>query len=122
LQFADTPVADPASSTLSSILVSLPFATLKRLLQDPTLTKHITAVEVTELAHKVIEEREKRRRKVLKSKYVVTGADEVLWEETKWEESVGPNNGPHTNGLMLNRVMRHDLKEPESVDETADRA
>jgi len=116
LQFTDIPVADPASFTLSSILISLPFAALKRLLQDPTLSKHITAIEVTELAHQVIEEREKRRRKVLKSKCVGTGADELLWEEAKWEESVEPNDGSHANGLMLSRVMRHDLKEPESVD------
>jgi hypothetical protein len=119
LQFDDVPVADPSSSTLSSILVSLPFAALKRLLQDPTLTKHITAVEVAELAHQVIEEREKRRRKVLKSKYVMTGADEQLWEEANWEESVGPNDGQHTNGLMLSRVMRQDMKELESVDENS---
>jgi hypothetical protein len=122
LQFTDTPIVDPASSTLSSILISLPFAALKRLLQDPTLTKHITAVEVSELAHQVIEEREKRRRKVLKSKCVVTGADELLCGEAKWEESVRPNEAPHTNGLMLSRVMMHDLKEPEIVDETADTA
>lgn len=119
LQFADTPVADPASTTLSSILVSLPFAALKRLLQDPTLTKHITAAEIIELAHQVVDEREKRRRKVLKSKCVVTGTDELLWDEAKWEETVGPHDGPHTNGIMLNRVMRHELKESETVDETA---
>lgn len=122
LQFADTPMADPASSTLSSILISLPFAALKRLLQDPALTKHITAVEVAELAHQVIEEREKRRRKVLKSKCVMTSADEQLWDETKWEESVGPIDGPHAKKLTLSRVMRHDLKVLESVDETVDRA
>jgi len=118
LQFADTPVADPTSSTLSSILVSLPFATLKGLLQDPTLANRITAAKVVELAHQVIEEREKRRRRVLKAKCIVAGADERLWEEAKWEESVGLSDSPNANGPVLSRVMKRDM----NADETADGA
>jgi len=113
IRFGEVPLEqnsrpDFATRLLSTILLSLPFLQLKSLLEHHGLGRRLGLDNVGRVMHAVIEEREVRRLKVLKSKgsssdpASITGA---LWQNTRWEERVEPDS-QHGSGLTIVRIWR----------------
>lgn len=90
----DPPAVDADSAKFSSILVTLPFAVLEQVLQDPALVEKLGASKVVDLARAVIAEREKRRNKAAKAKGIRSSAELRLADSVNWQESFhqGENN------------------------------
>ncbi|KAL9094561.1 MAG: hypothetical protein Q9165_003120 [Trypethelium subeluteriae] len=107
IQFGEVPVEDialqsvRAAATLSSILLSLPFPVLKVLLEHYVLGGRLGWPRVVHIMRVVIDERESRRGRVLRSR--VVAADDALARNARWEESVEPSK-LHQSGF---RITRH---------------
>jgi hypothetical protein len=91
---------DFVTTTLSSILVSIPFPVLKVLLEHSGVSSRVGWPKVAEIMHLVIRERESRRQNVLASKRVAAGPDAALMENTKWWERV-EESPQHGSGFVL---------------------
>jgi len=78
---------------LSSLLISLPFHSLKHLLEHPELGQRIGWATVNELAKAVIQERESRRQRASNVRKVhasTSGTEEILWVTVDWVERIEP--------------------------------
>ena len=105
IQFGDFPpenvsMASNENIIVSSILLSLPYSVLKDVLDlvEEPISQRITKA--------IIEERERRRKKVLESKAV--GFSERyeashVWLEVGWEESVVESDSEHGSGCRMTR-------------------
>lgn len=71
---------------ISSILISLPFAALQFLFDQPGYRQKPLDHQV--IAEAVIEERENRRKLVLSAKRLKDAKDPALWDATRWKEKV----------------------------------
>lgn len=107
LSFGEGPAADPISSKFSSILISLPFAVLKQLLEDPRLVSQISAPKVAELANTVIEEREKTMTKAANAKQVTSSRKQHLEDDSEWKESVETFENGTGSGLYITRTRKN---------------
>lgn len=93
------------STTLSLILLTLPFPLLKYVLESPRLGSvegWASAKLRQKVMHTVVEEREKRRAKTFNSHNVTNEqrlAARKQWEVVGWQESVSSINGPETTIL-----------------------
>ncbi|KAF2097886.1 hypothetical protein NA57DRAFT_76686 [Rhizodiscina lignyota] len=80
------------SGVISSILLSLPFSTLERLLGVWGRSAGLSPTKPSELMQAVIDERERRRLKALRasrsSKHAHSKRDSGVWENLYWEERV----------------------------------
>ena len=107
IQFGEVPVEEITRSskiatTLSSVLVSLPFPVLKSLLEHYVLGGRLGWPKAVDLMKTVIEERENRRSRVLRHRTIIV-TDDALARNARWEESVEPSK-QHQSGF---RVARH---------------
>ena len=83
--------------TLSKILLNLPFYLLKYVLESPRLGNVEGWANNTlrqKVLHAVIEERERRRHKVLYSAYPPERTQNPLDDTVRWQEAVLPRAGP----------------------------
>lgn len=98
IRFGEIPVDDHqrpsfATTTVSSILLSLPFPLLKFLLEHPALSNRLGAETVASIMRQVVNEREVRRQKALKAHNVnhgEDGTDSTAVQNLYWEELVEP--------------------------------
>ncbi|KAJ9659919.1 hypothetical protein H2201_007179 [Coniosporium apollinis] len=111
IRFGELPLEQPArpdfvTTTLSSILVSLPFPVLKVLLEHPGLNRRITWPNVISVMRQVVEERESRRSKALNARVAPshkTDMDQAIYENLHWEERV--ESAPaHASGFKIARA------------------
>lgn len=100
----------PEYSILSGVLVSLPFAILKHVLEHASLVARLGAARVAEVMSMTVEEREQRRLRVAAQSSASSAApesamDERLWNSVRWTELVEavPMAGPESCGLQLRR-------------------
>jgi hypothetical protein len=99
IRFGEIPVDDHqrpsfAASTISSVLLSLPFVLLKCVLEHFDLAARLGSDTVASIMRQVIAERETRRTKTLKAQAAgqLDGArDESLAQNMLWVESVEPS-------------------------------
>jgi hypothetical protein len=84
----DTSASLASNLLISSILLSVPTHFLQRLSGNQLLGGRLGWENAANLLLDVVDEREGRRLKVLRSKRVIPGASSEQWEETKWEEAV----------------------------------
>lgn len=92
---------NPQSLTLSQILLSVPFPVLT------VIFEHLTPDTLAQHAQSIIEERERRRDRALRSKSVPWAsrlAGEARWHEAGWEESVGAVPTEASRPLRLART------------------
>lgn len=85
------------SLTLSKILLNLPFYLLKYVLESPRLGNVEGWANNTlrqKVMHAVVEERERRRLKVLYSAYSPERTENTLDDTVRWQEAVIPHAGP----------------------------
>lgn len=105
IKFGDHPSEETVRSesgsaiavTLSKILLNLPFYLLKYVLESPRLGNVEGWANNTlrqKVMHSVIEERERRRLKVLHSTYPPDRAKNTLDDTVRWQEAVLPHAGP----------------------------
>ena len=108
IQFGAMPTEQSTSREsgllLSSILVSVPTPMLSNLLNSSLIGERIGWQKTTEIVHEAVEERERRRNKVAKTKRVAPGATSQQWEETKFEERLD-SNPQSPSGLVLHRIQ-----------------
>ncbi|KAI9881243.1 MAG: hypothetical protein M1830_005529 [Pleopsidium flavum] len=105
IQFGDRPSEEAQrpslqSLVLSKILFSVPFLVLRRIFEQ--LEKDVQA----RLAQSIIDERERRRHRALRSRSVPWSArmaDEAHWNEVGWEESVDTASAEAGIGVRLTR-------------------
>jgi hypothetical protein len=91
---------DFVTTTLSSILISIPFPVLKVLVEHSGVSSRIGWSKVADIMHLVIRERESRRQKVLASKRIAASPDAALMENTGWWERVEESR-QHGSGFVL---------------------
>lgn len=118
IRFGEVPVdtAGPSQfviSLLSSILLSLPFPVLKALLEDFVLCSRLGKNKVAQMMQSAVEEREIRRRKVLRHAGVHLEKDDGLKQNVFWYERVEPSS-QHASGFRLVRA-RQDIDTPAST-------
>ncbi|KXL47010.1 hypothetical protein M433DRAFT_56578, partial [Acidomyces richmondensis BFW] len=98
IRFGEVPVDDHqrpsvVTTTISSVLLSLPFALLKCILEHEILVARIGADTVASIMRSVVHERELRRQKALKI-HPTTRADQssdvLLFQNLYWEEVAEP--------------------------------
>lgn len=104
IKFGDHPTEDSVKSepssilvTLSKVLLNLPFHLLKYVLESPRLGNVEGWASETlrqKAMHTIIEEREKRRIKVLASPYLPPKTDDQYDDTVRWQEAVDPHGGP----------------------------
>jgi len=102
---ANTPRPSPVTTTISSLLFSLPFALLKFLLEHPVLAERVGPETVGSIMRQTILERESRRLRCLNAKPTAAAARQGEPEEVTnlyWEESVEAT-GQGRLGLRLCR-------------------
>ena len=113
IRFGEVPVENhqrPSiiTTTISSMLLSLPFALLKCILEHDVLAMRLGADTVASIMRQVLAEREVRRRKVLKmcpAGHVHDAAEAQLAQNLSWEEIVEPSR-QHRAGHRLARRKR----------------
>jgi hypothetical protein len=94
------------ATTLSKILLNLPFHLLKYVLESSRLGNvqgWATTVLRQEVMHSVVEEREKRRRRVHASTYISNverTANAKEWEAVGWQESVESGSGNEATPIL----------------------
>lgn len=115
IRFGEIPIDDHqrpslATTTISSILLSLPFPLLKYLLEHPALTQRLGAETVASIMRTVVNEREVRRHRALRARSVSQdeeGVDVQSGQNLYWEETVESSNQPqHRAGFRLARRRR----------------
>jgi hypothetical protein len=114
---ANAPRPSPVTTTISSLLFSLPFALLKFLLEHPVLAERVGPETVGSIMRQTILERESRRLRCLNAKSTAAGARQGEPGEVTnlyWEESVEAT-GQGRLGLRLCR-RRKDVETPASSD------
>jgi len=104
---AEAPRPSPVTTTISSLLFSLPFHLLKFLLEYPMLTDRLGPETVGSIIRQVVMERENRRLRALKARSaapiaIVETAESQVLANLFWEESVEPF-GHGRLGLRLAR-------------------
>lgn len=114
IRFGEVPVEDlqrPSlvTTTISSILLSLPFPLLKFLLEHPNLAHRLGSETVASIMRQVVNEREVRRRKALEARTVSShaedGTDNSVVQNLYWEEHV-EQSIQHRAGSRLGRRRR----------------
>ena len=103
IKFGDHPSEDSVKSepssilvTLSKVLLNLPFHLLKYVLESPRLGNVEGWASETlrhKAMHSIIEERERRRLKILASPYVPQKTDDQYEDTVRWQEAVDPHGG-----------------------------
>ncbi|EME77225.1 uncharacterized protein MYCFIDRAFT_83181 [Pseudocercospora fijiensis CIRAD86] len=115
IRFGEHPVEDHSrpstgTTTLSSILLSLPFPLLKYLLEHPVLPGRLGAETVASIMRQVVHEREIRRQRTLKGRAANQNTEDSephLVQNLYWEESVEFSSLPlHQAGFRLARRRR----------------
>ena len=117
IQFGDYESDDPSPNSmstlaLSKVLLSLPFPLLKHILESPQLGSAqgwASASLRQKTARAVIDNREKRRVRVLRSQsvsFAERAAHEHDWEPVGWKESVVVTYGGAADGVELTRRWR----------------
>lgn len=109
IQFGDAPAdddaqANPVSSTLSSILLSLPLPLLNRLLNHRATANQIGWAGAANVLHDVVDERENRRRKAVQSQLQLDStASSALMDNLYLEERIEHvgNSPMHPSGYMV---------------------
>jgi len=113
IRFGEVPVDDhqrpsAVTTTISSMLLSLPFALLKCILEHEILVARLGADTVASIMRSVVQEREVRRQKVLKT-HPTTRADQssdaLLLQNLYWEEVAEPAH-QYRAGYRLARRRR----------------
>ena len=120
IRFGEIPVEDHqrpsfAMTTISSVLLTLPFPLLKCVLEHDDLAARLGPETVASIMRQVVAEREVRRAKVLKARVagqVDETADAHLVQNLYWTESVEPS-AQHRAGFRLARRKR-DIDTPPS--------
>jgi hypothetical protein len=117
IQFGEVPIERLGfvDSILSSILLSLPFVVLKTIFEHGALLNRLPSSHITGVMRSVIDERESRRFKVLRSKRVSPSIDPSLWEATKWEERI-EEDGQSRVGITLARERKSTTEESQGKD------
>lgn len=116
---ANAPRPSPVTTTISSLLFSLPFALLKFLLEHPVLAERVGLETVGSIMRQTILERESRRLRCLNSKSTAAGVAQGEPDEVSnlyWEESVEAT-GQSRLGLRLCR-RRKGVETPASSEAT----
>lgn len=101
----DAPPPNLVFTTLSSILVSLPFPILKYVLEHAVLVDRLGKNAAAEIMRCVIEEREQRRRRISYSKAnagAESALEERLWQNVRWAEAT-ESSQLHPSGLKIVR-------------------
>lgn len=109
IQFGQLPAEQPdfVTSTLSSILLSLPFEPLKALFSHPALLSRGKGFNLVNIAESVVSERENRRNRVLESKRISPRGEGMLWDATQWQESVVLNQqNPGGMAIIRRRIEK----------------
>ncbi|KXT05124.1 hypothetical protein AC578_7597 [Pseudocercospora eumusae] len=115
IRFGEHPIEDHSrpstgTTTISSILLSLPFPLLKYLLEHPILPGRIGAETVASVMRQVVQEREVRRQRTLKGRAANQNTEDTephLVQNLYWEESVEFSSQPqHQVGFRLARRRR----------------
>jgi hypothetical protein len=117
---ANAPRPSPVTTTISSLLFSLPFALLKFLLEHPVLAERVGLETVGSIMRQTILERESRRLRCLNAKSTAAGARQGEPDEVSnlyWEESVEAT-GQGRLGLRLCR-RRKGVETPVSSEATS---
>lgn len=120
IRFGEIPVEDHqrpsfATTTISSVLLSLPFQLLKCVLEHFDLAARLGPETVASIMRQVVAERETRRTKVLNARagsQAQDNADSQLVSNLYWQESVEPS-AQHRAGFRLARRKR-DIDTPPS--------
>ncbi len=97
--------ANPATSTMSTILVSLPFPTLVHLLDHPVSCGTLGWLKVAQTMQAVVDEREARRQRTVRNRTGHAPAstfEERLWNSARQAESVERTEN-HPAGVKLSR-------------------
>ena len=112
IRFGEIPIEDHqrpsfVATTVSSMLLSLPFPLLKFVLEHFELTNRLGAETVSSIMRQVVGEREVRRQKALKLRPVAHADDttDVRIQNLYWEELVEPS-ALHRAGFRLARRKR----------------
>ena len=120
IRFGEIPIEDHqrpsiATTTISSILLSLPFQLLKCVLEHYDLAARLGPETVASVMRQVVAERETRRSKILNARtasHSNDNADTQLVQNLYWQESVEPS-AHHRAGFRLARRKR-DIDTPPS--------
>jgi hypothetical protein len=120
IRFGEIPIEDHqrpsiATTTISSILLSLPFQLLKCVLEHYDLATRLGPETVASVMRQVVAERETRRSKILNARTAnpnSDNADSQLVQNLYWQESVEPS-AQHRAGFRLARSKR-DIDTPPS--------
>ncbi|KAF2767564.1 hypothetical protein EJ03DRAFT_329040 [Teratosphaeria nubilosa] len=113
IRFGEVPAEDhqrpaPITTAISSMLLSLPFALLKCILEHDVLAGRLGSDTVASIMRQVIAEREQRRQKTLKAHpagRTDDAAEAVLLQNLYWVEDVKPSQ-QHRAGFRLARKRR----------------
>lgn len=112
IKFGDHPSEDSVKSetansipvTLSKVLLNLPFHLLKFVLESPRLGNVEGWANNTlrqKAMHAVIEEREKRRLKILASPHVPERTPDQFDDTVRWQEAVDTHGGHEGNPVLI---------------------
>jgi hypothetical protein len=120
IRFGEIPIEDHqrpsfATTTISSVLLSLPFQLLKCVLEHYDLAARLGADTVASIMRQVVNERETRRTKVLQARTANHVEDDLRSQRVQnlyWQESVEPS-AQHRAGFRLARRKR-DIDTPPS--------
>ncbi|KAI9823060.1 MAG: hypothetical protein M1832_002714 [Thelocarpon impressellum] len=114
IRFGDHPAedSDASTTTLSTVLLSLPFPLLKHVLEHARLgggsRGRATRSARQKAARDVVDERERRRTLALRSAVLSARrhAEEAAWEAVGWKEGVVSTYGGEEGGVELTRRWR----------------
>lgn len=107
-EFEDEKRPSQLTTTMSSILLSLPFPLLKYLLEHPMLSNRLGPETVSSIMRQVVGEREVRRQRALKARTISNIEDRIerpLIQNLYWEEGVEQST-LHKAGFRLARKRR----------------
>ena len=113
---------DPVTSTLSTLLLSLPFPLVKYLMEHTSLVSKLGATEVAKAARAVVDEREQRRQTAAKSRgsaAPLSATEESLWNNVRWVECV--EDSQHSSSDVKVTRCKLDIDTPTSTYSTGHR-
>ncbi|KAH9825525.1 hypothetical protein Tdes44962_MAKER04093 [Teratosphaeria destructans] len=121
IRFGEVPADDhqrpsPITTAISSVLLSLPFALLKCILEHNILAGRLGSDTMASIMRQVIAERERRRQKALKAhpaSRTDDAAEAALLQNLYWVEEVEPSQ-QHRAGFRLARKRRGIIDTPPS--------